>query len=300
MLDAQLADSLAQIPNGYHKDEGIHVGEAVAGDVLALRADDGSAATPPPFTPDTKPGGYQPTPPRFGQPVFTHWASVHPFALRSASQFRPAPPPPLSSDAYRTAFGEVRSLGSAASATRAADQTQIGQFWAPPIWITWNEIAQTAALAHHDTLMQDARLFALLDVTLADSTIALYDAKYAYRLWRPVTAIRATVDPSWTPLTPTAPDPSYPGAHSTISTAAAAVLTSFFGNGRLRFAVRSDALPGVVRTFGSFGAAAEEAGLSRIYAGQHFRTDHVAGQKLGRDVAAYVLQTVLHANRSEA
>jgi membrane-associated phospholipid phosphatase len=293
MLDAQLAASLAQIPRGFHADEGVHVGEAAADAVVALRADDGSAATPPLFTPGTKPGDYQLTPPKLGQPVFTHWAKVHPFALRSASQFRPAPPPAVTSGSYRAALAEVASLGSLTSTTRSADQTQIGQFWSPPIWITWNEIAQTAALAHHDTLVQDARLFALLDLSLADSTIAMYDAKYAYALWRPVTAIRATTDPAWTPLTPTAPDPSYPGAHSTISSSAATVLAAFFGSDRLRFAVRSDALPGVQRTFTSYSAAAEEAGLSRIYAGQHFRTDHLAGQKLGTAVARYVLGALL-------
>jgi membrane-associated phospholipid phosphatase len=293
MLDAQLATSLAQIPNGYHKDEGIHVGEAAADGVLALRADDGSNAVPTPFTPRMELGDYRPTPPKFGQPVFTHWAHVHPFAIQSASQFRPMPPSPLTSSAYKAAFAEVRSLGSVTSTTRTPQQTQIAEFWAPPIWITWNEIAETAAIAHHDTLAEDARLFALLDLSFADATIAFYDAKYAYHLWRPVTAIEATADPSWTPLTPTAPDPSYPGAHSTISSAGATVLSTFFGGERFRFAVRSDALPGVTRTFASFGAAAEEAGLSRIYAGQHFRTDHVAGLGLGHDVASYVLETAL-------
>jgi membrane-associated phospholipid phosphatase len=297
MLDAQLATSLAQIPNGYHKDEGIHVGEAVADVLLALRADDASNAVPAPFTPETKLGDYRPTPPKFGPPVFSDWAHVHPFALQSASQFRPTPPPPLTSSAYKSALDEVRSLGSATSTTRTPEQTQIAQFWAPPIWITWNEIAETAALAHHDTLAEDARLFALLDLSLADATIAFYDAKYTYHLWRPVTAIEATADPSWTPLTPTAPDPSYPGAHSTISAAGATVLSTFFSGERFRFAVRSDALPGVTRTFGSFSAAAEEAGLSRIYAGQHFRTDHLAGIQLGEDVASYVLENVLSPGR---
>jgi membrane-associated phospholipid phosphatase len=297
LLDTELAASLAPLPGGFHRDEGVHVGEAIAEDVLALRADDGSAAQPPPVAPGTKAGEYRPTPPKFGQPVFSHWAHVHPFALRSARQFRPGPPPASTTSAYVASLQEVESLGSATSTARTADETQIGQFWNLPIWIAWNEIAQSAALAHHDSLLKDARLFALLDLSLADSTIALYDAKYAYRLWRPVTAIQATDDPTWTPLAPTAPDPSYPGAHSTISSAAATVLAGFFGTDRLRFAVRSDALPGVVRTFSSFRAAAEEAGVSRIYAGQHFRTDHFAGQELGTAVAAYVLQNLLHPTR---
>src|SRR5262249_25034231 len=205
------------MPGGYHKDEGVHVGEAIADDILALRADDGSAAQPPAFTPGAKPGDYRPTPPKFGQPVFTHWARVHPFVLRAAAQFRPAPPPAVTSSAYTASLREVERLGSAASTGRSAGQTQGGQVRNKPLRVVWNEIAQAAALAHHDSLLQNARLFALLDLTLADSTIALYDAKYTYGFWRPVTAIQATDDPGWTPLTPTAADPSYPGAHSTIS-----------------------------------------------------------------------------------
>jgi predicted lipoprotein with Yx(FWY)xxD motif/membrane-associated phospholipid phosphatase len=299
-LDAQLAAALTQLPNSYHKDEGVRVGDSVADAILALRGDDGSNTQPPAFTPETKLGDYQPTPPAFAQPVFTHWPFVRPFTLTRADQFRPDPPPALGSSAYRAAFAEVRSLGAGNSTTRTADQTQIAQFWSPPIWVTWNEIAQTAALAHHDTLAQDARLFALLNLSFADSAIAFYDAKYAYHFWRPVTAIRATADPSWTPLTPTAPDPSYPGAHSTISSAAATVLAGFFGRDDFAFAAHSDALPGVQRSFTSFSAAADEAGLSRIYAGQHFRTDHIAGQQLGTRVATHVLQNVALTPRREA
>lgn len=231
------------------------------------------------------------TPPAFTQPVFTQWPLVRPFVLRTASQFRPAPPPALTSKVYTEAYNEVRSLGSATSSTRTADETQIAQFWNPPIWIAWNQIAETAALAHHDTLMQNARLFAQLDLTFADSTIAFYDAKYAYDVWRPVTAVRATDDPAWTPLVNTAQDPSYPGAHAVVSAAGAAVLTAAFGDS-FSFSATSSALPGVERSFTSFSAAANEATLSRIYAGQHFRTDEDAGQKLGAQVAGYVLGRV--------
>ena len=217
---------------------------------------------------------------------------MRPFVLRAASQFRTAPPPALTSTTYSSAYDEVRSLGSATSTTRTADETQIAQFWNPPIWIAWNQIAETAALAHHDTLMQNARLFAQLDLTFADSTIAFYDAKYAYDFWRPVTAVRATDDPAWTPLVNTAQDPSYPGAHAVISAAGAAVLTSAFGDA-FTFTAASAALPGVERSFPSFSAAANEATLSRIYAGQHFRTDEEAGQKLGAQVGGYVLGTIL-------
>jgi membrane-associated phospholipid phosphatase len=304
---AQFASSLAQVPNGYHKYEGVRVGEAVANALLALRSDDGSGLPQPAFTAGAQPGDYQPTPPAFAQPVFTQWPSVRPFALRSASQFRPAPPPAVTSSAYTAAFQEVKSLGAINSTTRTADQTQIAQFWNPPIWIAWNNIAETAALAHHDTLMQDARLFALLNLSFADSTIAFYDGKYAYHLWRPVTAIHAADtdgnpatagDPNWTPVSPTAQDPSYPGAHAVISSAAAGVLASFFSGDSFQFSAQSTALPGIERSFTSFSAAANEAALSRIYAGQHFRTDQVAGEKLGGQVAAYVLQKLLRPEQS--
>jgi hypothetical protein len=292
-LASEFASSLAQVPNGYHKSEGVRVGEGIANALLALRADDGSTNPQPVFIPGAQPGDYQLTPPAFAQPVFTQWPTVRPFALRSASQFRPVPPPALTSKAYTSALQEVESLGAAGSTTRTADQTQIAQFWNPPIWIAWNNIAETAAQAHHDTLMQNARLFALLNVSFADSTIAFYDAKYAYHFWRPVTAIRATVDPNWTPLATTAQDPSYPGAHAVISAAAASVLSSFFGSDNFHFSAQSTALPGVDRSFPSFSAAANEAFLSRIYAGQHFRTDEAAGQQLGNQVSSYVLHKLL-------
>jgi membrane-associated phospholipid phosphatase len=221
---------------------------------------------------------------------------VTPFVLQRADQFRPVPPPALTSAAYAQAINELKSLGSVNSTTRTADQTVIAKFWPGPIWITWNEIAEKSALAHHTDLVHTARLFALLNLSFADTVIAFYDAKYHYHLWRPVTAIRdagsagnpaVTPDPTWTPLL-TASDPSYPGAHSAISAAGAVVLTSFFGK-HDPIKVTSDVLPGVVRTFASYRAAATEAGLSRIYGGVHFRFDHEAGLKLGQDVAKFVL-----------
>jgi membrane-associated phospholipid phosphatase len=296
---AQLADGqLATIPDGADKQQGIQVGDAVAAKILQLRANDGSAIVPPPFTPGTQPGNYRSTPPNFPTPVFTTWGQVTPFVLKSGSQFRPEPPPALTSAAYAQAFNEVKSLGQNTSTTRTADQSVIGKFWAPPIWNTWNVIAENAAIAHHTNLERTARMFAVLNLSFADSAIAMYDAKYAYQLWRPITAIRladtagnpATVaDPTWTALANTAADPSYPGAHSTMSAAGATVLAAFFGN-RDQIQVASSALPGTVRTFSTYSDVATEAGLSRIFAGQHFRFDHVAGLDLGHDVAQFVLQ----------
>jgi hypothetical protein len=151
-IDQEYAGLLAQLPSARHKAQGIRVGQAVAAQILTRRANDGSGAPLIPFQPGTGPGDYQLTPPAVAQPVFTHWHFVKPFALRAADQFRPPPPPALTSAKYAAAINEIKSLGEAQGSTRPPDQTQIGLFWNPPIWATWNRIAQTAALGHHGTV----------------------------------------------------------------------------------------------------------------------------------------------------
>jgi hypothetical protein len=303
-LDAQLQQSLAEIPDGSDKVEGIRIGQTVADRILALRANDRSNAPPIPYVFGTAPGDYQSTPPNFPpQPQFTHWSRVTPFALERASQFRPGPPPALTSDAYSDAFNQIKSLGIVNSTTATADEALTGKFWNGAIQNYWNEIAQTASLAHSLTTAQNARLFALLNLSFADDVIAFYDAKYTYNFWRPVTAIRAAdtdnnpetqADPNWLPeVGKTAPDPSYPGAHGVISASGAEVLISFFERDRFDFNVTSEVLPGVERSFTSISAAAEEATLSRIFGGQHFRFDLSSGNRLGRDVADFVFDNFL-------
>jgi hypothetical protein len=287
-LDDQEQHELAAVPSAPRRARGALAGAAAAAHELAVRANDGATATPPPYVTTGLPGDFRPTPPTFAAPVFTHWGAVRPWVLRSADQFRPPPPPALTSARYAQAIDEVRSLGQSTSTARTADQTQVARFWAAPIQNYWNEIAQTVAIAHHDGLVRDARLFAMLNLSLADGTIAFYDAKYAYRFWRPVTAIRETVDPAWTPLATTPADPSYPGAHSVISAAAATVLRASFGDD-VAFSVGSEVLPGVTRSFPSFSAAIDEAARSRIYAGVHTSLDDEAGRALGGAVAGYVL-----------
>jgi membrane-associated phospholipid phosphatase len=303
-LDQQYDQSLLQIPDGADKTIGIAVGRAVALATLTLRSDDGSAATPIPFVFGNAPGAYQSTPPNFPpQPAFTHWSRVTPFALERANQFRLGPPPALTSAEYTAVFDEVKSLGIANSTAATADQALIGRFWNGAIQNYWNEITQTAVHAHQLTTAQTARVFALLNLTLADEVIAFYDSKYTYNFWRPVTAIRAAAtdgnpdtaaDPNWLPQAGrTAADPSYPGAHATISAGAALVLSAFFGNKPLQLSVTSEVLPGVVRSFDSFAAVENEASLSRVYAGQHFRSDESAGERLGSAVADFVVDNFL-------
>ena len=298
-LDALLASQLAAVPDGKQKAKGVEVGSEVAARLIADRANDGSSAVPPPFVAGAQPGDYRPTPPNFPAPVFTGWSHVTPFVLNSASEFRPAPPPAVTSAAYADALNQVKTLGQNTSTARTADQTGAAKFWAPPIWNTWNEIADSAVSAHRTDLETTARLFAVLNLSFADSVIAFYDAKYHYAVWRPVTAIRLgdttgnpaiQGDPSWTPLAVTAADPSYPGAHSTVSAAGAAVLSTFFGSDRV-IDVTSDALPGTVRSFAGYAAIENEAGLSRIYAGQHTPLDDAAGRMLGSQVAQLVLRS---------
>jgi PAP2 superfamily len=302
-LDAQLQQALAQIPNRGQAD-GLSIGTTVADRILALRNNDGANAQPVPYVFGNAPGDYQSTPPNFpNQPQFTHWSRVTPFALESANQFRPGSPPVLTSDRYSDAFDQVKSLGITGSTTATADEALTGGFWNGAIQNYWNEIAQTASVAHNLTTAQNARLFALLNLSVADGVIAFYDAKYTYNFWRPVTAIRAAAtdgnpeteaDPNWLPAVGnTTPDPSYPGAHAVISAAGAEVLTSFFRTDHFELSVTSEVMSGVDRSFTSFSAAAKEATMSRIFAGVHFRFDLTSGQRLGSDVADFVVDNFL-------
>jgi hypothetical protein len=303
-LDQQFEQSLAQITDGADKTTGIDVGRAVALAILTLRSDDGSAAAPIPYAFGNIPGDYQSTPPNFpAQPVFTHWPRVTPFALERAKQFRLGPPPALTSAEYSAVFNEVKSLGIVNSTAATADQALIGRFWNGAIQNYWNEIAQTAILTHELTTAQSARVLALLNLTLADEVIAFYDSKYTYNFWRPVTAIReaavddnpnTVADPTWLPQSgKTAADPSYPGAHATISAGGEFVLRKLFGDKPFHLSVTSEVLPGVVRSFDSFAAIDNEASLSRVYAGQHFRSDESAGEKLGIAVADFIVDNFL-------
>lgn len=304
VLDAQLQQELALIADGTAKTDGISIGQGVADLILDLRSNDGSSAQPVPYVFGNAPGDYQSTPPNFpAQPQFTHWAGVTPFVLDRANQFRPGPPPALDSDAYADAFNEVKTFGITNGTASSADQALTGRFWNGAIQNYWNEIAQTAALAHSLTTGQSARLFALLNLSVADSVIAFYDAKFTYNFWRPVTAIReagtginpqTSPDPNWLPeVGNTTPDPSYPGAHAAISSAASAVLISFLHDNHFDFSVTSEVLPGVERSFQSFSDAAQEATLSRIFAGVHYRFDLTVGHRLGGDVADFVLDNLL-------
>lgn len=305
-LDAQLAASLNTISDGAAKTAGITLGNTVANAYITSRATDGSGNVVT-YTPGTDPGDWEPTPPAFADPLLPQWPQVKPFAMKSGSQFRPKSPPSLTSAAYARDLNQVLDLGSATSTTRTADQTDIAKFWAggagtatPPG--QWNMIAQEVSEMKCLTLGENARLFAMLNMALADAGISAWDAKYAYNLWRPITAIQnadldgnaaTTKDATWAPLLTTPPFPTYTSGHSTFSGAAAAALGAFFGTDEVSFVARSEVSGVADRGFTSFREAAEEAGISRIYGGIHFNFDNVeglaAGDKIGQLVASKFL-----------
>jgi hypothetical protein len=307
VLDLQLKASLQEINDGDAKMAGIMVGQIAAQNILAARAHDGSNSTVT-YTVTLQPGAWQPTPPAYGLPLSPQWPLVTPFCLQSGSQFRPPPPPALTSADYTSAFNQVKDVGSFGSTTRTADQTEAGLFWqgiATPNSTAigqWNDIAQEVAVAKNNTLVQNARLFALLNLDGADDQIACFDAKYTYNFWRPVTAIRAAdttgnpdtvADPNWTPLFATPSHPSYPSAHATYSTSCATVLAAFFGTDAIPISLTFEGLPGVTRSWDSFSAAANEAGQSRIWLGIHWAFDITAGNAQGQAVGTYIVQNFL-------
>src|SRR5262249_34621863 len=190
-LDAKLTAALATVPDGKAEDDGVALGRSVADQTLALRQDDGSGATPPPYLGSTEPGQWRPTPPANAPGLLPHWGGVAPFALTGGNPVRPPAPPAPHSAASTAAVHEVKELGAANSTTRTAEETEIGRFWADPSPGHWNQIAASVAEARHLTLSENARLFALMNLAGADAYIATWDAKYEYNFWRPVTAIRA-------------------------------------------------------------------------------------------------------------
>ena len=291
-FDALHAAILAGIPNGPQKTNGITWGEFVGTQILAARANDGSnAIVQPPG--GSGPGVWIPTPPAFLPYLLPQWGFVAPFGMSSSSQFRPLGPPSLDSQQYAADYEEVKQLGAALGSTRTEDQTEIALFWAdgagtetPPGH--WNSIAQIIAAARGNTLEQNARLFALLNIAMADAAICSWDAKYTYHFWRPVTAI-AFAEPqlNWMSFIVTPPFPDYTSGHSTFSAAAATVLPLFFGTDDLPFTTGSDFLPGVFRSFSMCQDAAEEAALSRIYGGIHFRSASEDGLQAGSSIGEW-------------
>jgi hypothetical protein len=292
-FDATLEQSLAAIPDGPAKAEGVSVGQDAAARTLAARRDDGSGATVA-YQPGRTPGAYRPTPPDFTPAFMAHWGRVAPFTLRSAAQFRPLAPPPVSSAHARADLDEVARLGVKLGSLRSEEQSEIARFWYESSPQGWNRIARTVAEKRGLGLWENARLLALVNLAMADGFIAGFEAKYHYNYWRPATAIRAGGNADWLNYLDTPPVPDYPSTHTVLGAAAAAVLARFFETDFVTFTATSGApYPGLTRHFWSFSEAALENGASRILAGIHFRTAVRAGYEQGDAVGAWVFDNAL-------
>jgi hypothetical protein len=281
---------------------GIEWGQTVADTIWAWRSNDGFSNVQPPFTGGLAPGQWRPTPPASAPGLAPQLATMTPWVIASPTQFRPAGPKNITTAQYAADLNETESMGSATGSGRTPNQTLYVQFWAstgPPSF--WDPVATRLSAERQLTLSENARLLALLNMALADSVIACWDAKYAYDFWRPITAIRladtdgnpdTTADTGWTPLIPTPPFPEYPSAHSCVSSAAGRILAAYFGE-NTQFSVTSDGMPAVVRYFSSFSDALDEVKNARVFGGIHFRTACNDGQALGNALGDYILQNAL-------
>jgi hypothetical protein len=296
-LDAAYAASLAQIPDGPGKTTGIAVGEEVAAKVLEWRASDGADAANT-YRPITTPATYVTT----TFPIGTQWGSVTPWVMEQGSQFRPAPPPALSSAEWAADYNEIKEIGAKKSARRSGEQTEVARFWTITGPQSFDPIVRQLATTPGRSLSQNARLFALVEMAVADSYIAVFDAKYTFNFWRPITAIRngdidgndATArDPGWEPLIDTPLHPEYPCAHCINSGAARAVLESEFGTGPNPLTMSSTTASGVEHKWASIAEYAEEVSVARIYGGIHYRNSTVVGKAMGKKLGELAVQNYL-------
>lgn len=298
-VEAAYGAALSNVRDGPAKNAGIATGQAAAWATLNRRRDDGAdAAAQPPYLPATGAGEYQFTPP-FDFAAQPGWGHVRPFVIALADHTLDGPLP-LDSPAYARDVAEVQAIGPAASKVRTAGQSEIATFWYEDSPLGWNRIANTAVRQRGLDAWEAARTFALLHFAMADGFIAGFDAKYRHRFWRPVTAIHAAAtdgnpatdpDTSWQPFLVTPPVPDYPSTHTVLGWAAAEVLIDTFGD-RLRWQTTSLTLPGRTRQYRGFSEAAHENGLSRLYAGIHFRHAVKDGRRMGRGIGQAVAEAL--------
>ena len=294
-LDAKYAQSIATIGGGQGKIDGIALGEIVANRLLELRDGDGRNAAVT-YTPSPGPGVWQPTPPAFAAAQTPWVAQMKPFALMTPSQFRAPLPPALSGEAWAADFDETRRLGAVNSTERTPEQTEMARFYAEHTGTQYARAFRDFAQAQSLSLDDDARLFAVIYVTLSDALIATWDSKYHYGFWRPVTAVRAAdtdgnpateADAGWTPLLTTPNHPEYPAAHGVFTAAYAEALRRFFGTKRVPLRLTS-AVTGTARPFDNTDDVIKEIIEARIYGGLHYRTSCHEGVEIGKKVAKWV------------
>jgi hypothetical protein len=297
-MQAALATYLAAIPDSTAKTEGIKLGEAVAAKILEARANDGATA-PDMYRPRTSPGVYVPTAPTLA----SQWPGVRPFALTGASQFRPAAPIALNSAEWAANYNEIKELGGRASTKRSTRQTEDARFWLAIDGRVYYPIIRTLAADKELSLIDCARLFALVAVARADGLIAVFDAKYAYEFWRPVTAIRngdidgnpATErDAAWQPFDATPMHPEYPCAHCIESAAVAGVVLAVFGTAEIpEISNTSPTAPGVIHHWTNIRTFVDEVSEARIWAGFHYRFSTKVGQDMGYKIGDYVVKNFM-------
>jgi PAP2 superfamily len=293
-----LTEYLAAIPAGPEKAEGIKLGEAVAAKVLTARANDGAAA-PDTYRPKTRPGVYVPTP----ITASSMWPNVTPFAMSSPAQFRPGPPIPLKGEQWAADYNEIKDLGGSTSTKRTARQSEDGRFWLMTGPVSYYPMVRQLVGAKKMSVLDSARLMALASVAAADSFIAVFDAKYHYDFWRPITAIRngdiddnpaTDTDAAWQPIANTPMHPEYPCAHCISSAAIATVVEAVLGSADIpEVAMTSPTAPGVTHRWTNVWAYADEVALARIWAGFHYRFSTRVGQDMGRKVGRLVAQTIM-------
>ena len=298
-LDAARAASLATILDGRAKDDGIAVGEAAADAMVALRANDGSDIEVP-YTPGSKPGEWHPTPPAFAPAFRPGLGKVDTFAIESGAQFRLGPPPGLRSARFARDFNEVKRVGDVNNTSRPDDRTDVARFYGVTDAIPlYNPAARQVSKAQGKTLGENARIFALLAIAICDAAIAVFDTKYHYNYWRPVTAIaaggedgndRTSPDAEWLPLVETPPFPSYPSGHAGFGAAARRVLEDAFGRSGHSITLTNPLVPEILLHYTSWKQITDDVDDARIFGGVHYRFDQESAAHLGKRVGSYVLR----------
>ena len=294
-IDTAYQAALTQIADGPAKSAGIAIGEQAAAAVLARRADDG-AASPESHRPHTTAGAYVPT----ATPAVTQWPQRKPWSMATGAQFRPGPPPALTTDAWARDFNEVKSFGAKNSTRRSAEQTEIARFWEYSLPSIYYGVARSVALAPGRDVAQNARMFAAVAQAMDDALISVFDAKYHYTFWRPSTAIRngdidgnsATErEASWSPLIDAPMHPEYPSGHAILAGAVGAVLKADVGAGRMpMLATSSPSAKGATRQWSNVDDFVREVADSRVYAGIHYRTAVDVGATMGKQIGALTVQ----------
>ncbi len=302
---AELSNSLIGI-SPLQATRGRAIGHTVATRMLANRAGDGWSAPWTPYILPPTPGNWQVVPPSTAAGL-THYPAVLPFIITSPTRFTPNPPPALTSAEYAADLNEVKEIGSATSATRTADQTQVARLWAgfntpTNVFFIWNNVARTVSIARNTSTVENARLFALLNIAFHDAVQIGFASKFQYGLWRPLTAIRradedgnpnTAPDVNWTSLLTNPSYPTYVGNNAALGTSQSTILALLFGRDDIPFQHTWDGAGGAMRSYVGFTAMADEEANSRIYGGIHFRFDNVAGQSLGRNAANYLFLNIM-------